>query len=57
MGKSKYPEKLTIEWVFDVNPHPTKFDIECNERRWRDIMDILFKANIGRNKKEAEGFE
>ena len=43
MGKRKYPEKMTVEWTFVVNPHPTKFDIECDERRWRDIADIIFK--------------
>jgi len=54
MGKSKYPEKLTIEWVFDVNSHPTKFDIECNERRWRYIMDILFKPISEETKKKLK---
>lgn len=43
MGKGKHPEKVSVEWVFDVNPHPTKLDIEQNERTRQSIMDWLFR--------------
>ena len=54
MGKRKYPEEVTTEWVFDVNPHPTKLDIEYSEQMRRSIMEWLFRPISEERKKRLE---
>lgn len=54
MRRRKYPEEVTTEWVFDVNPHPTKLDIECSEQTRRSIIDWLFRP-ISEERKKKPG--
>jgi hypothetical protein len=52
MANRKRPKKMKVYWIFEVNPHPTEFEIRENERRWQSIMEILFKPRPEGTEKE-----
>ncbi len=40
MSARKYRREMTVEVVWEINPHPEPYEL----KKWRDLWDLLFKT-------------